>query len=239
MDSPWRRLPWTLPSALLFWGVALWVLANFMGKPADRTVDPAPVEVQLVEQSVPQSAPQGRPAVVHEPKARPMVRPQPAPVMPQVSPHTEQNPVAEKAAVTTSAAVAVPAVAMPGGAAHEGRALDGVVTSVNSGARAGSYDGKGASRGNASANSGARAILRPMPQISDDLREEAFKFAALARFRIAANGSVSVELARPTPNLRLNGILLNSLKKWRFIPAIKNGKPVASTEEIVVKMEVR
>jgi protein TonB len=48
-----------------------------------------------------------------------------------------------------------------------------------------------------------------------------------------------VELVKPTPNPRLNGILLDSLKKWRFIPAIKNGKPVASTEEIVVKIEVK
>ena len=89
------------------------------------------------------------------------------------------------------------------------------------------------------ASSGARAIVRPMPQIPDDLREEAFNSTALARFHIAVDGSVKVELAKPTPNPRLNRILLDSLKKWRFIPAIKNGKPVASTEEIVVKIEVK
>jgi protein TonB len=89
------------------------------------------------------------------------------------------------------------------------------------------------------ASSGARAIVQPMPQIPDDLREEAFNFIALARFHIAVDGSAKVELAKPTPNPRLNWILLDSLKKWRFIPAIKNGKPVASTEEIVVKIEVK
>jgi hypothetical protein len=33
--------------------------------------------------------------------------------------------------------------------------------------------------------------------------------------------------------------LLDSLKKWRFMPAIKSGIPVASTEEILVKIEVK
>jgi protein TonB len=78
-----------------------------------------------------------------------------------------------------------------------------------------------------------------MPQIPDDLREGAFNSTALARFNIAGDGSVTVELAKPTPNPRLNRILLNSLNKWRFIPAIKNGKTVASTEEIVVRIEVK
>jgi protein TonB len=78
-----------------------------------------------------------------------------------------------------------------------------------------------------------------MPQIPDDLREGAFNSAALARFHIAVDGSVKVELAKPTPNPRLNRVLLDSLRKWRFMPEIKNGKPVESTEEIVVKIEVR
>jgi hypothetical protein len=37
----------------------------------------------------------------------------------------------------------------------------------------------------------------------------------------------------------LNRILLDSLKKWRFMPAIRGGKPVATTEEILVKVEVK
>jgi protein TonB len=89
------------------------------------------------------------------------------------------------------------------------------------------------------ASSGARAIVRPMPQIPDDLREEAFSLTALARFHVAIDGSAKVELARPTPNPRLNHILLESLMKWRFMPAIKDGKPVATTEEIVIKVEVK
>ncbi len=89
------------------------------------------------------------------------------------------------------------------------------------------------------ANSGARAILHPKPQIPDDMRDETFKFAPLARFHIAVDGSFNVELVKPTPNPRLNRILLNSLNKWQWFPAIKNGKPVASIEEMNVTIEVR
>ena len=89
------------------------------------------------------------------------------------------------------------------------------------------------------ANSGARAIVNPMPKIPEDLRAEAFKSSALARFHIAVDGSAEVELAKPTPFPRLNRILLDSLKQWRFMPEIKSGKPVASTEEILVKIEVK
>ena len=89
------------------------------------------------------------------------------------------------------------------------------------------------------ASGGARTIIRPMPQIPDDLREEAFNAVAIARFHVAADGSAKVELAKPTPNPRLNHILLETLKKWRFMPAIRNGKPITSTEEVVIKIEVK
>ena len=89
------------------------------------------------------------------------------------------------------------------------------------------------------ASSGARAILQPLPQIPDDLRREAFNSSVLVRFHVAVDGSAEVELTRPTQDVRLNRIVMDSLKKWRFMPAIRDGKPVASTEEILVKIEVK
>lgn len=77
-----------------------------------------------------------------------------------------------------------------------------------------------------------------MPQIPDDLRAGAFNSAALARLHIAVDSSVAVELSKPTAHPGLDRVLLYSLKKWRLIPAIKIGKPVASTEETVVKIAV-
>jgi protein TonB len=237
IDNPWRRLPWTLPTALLIWTVALVGLASFMAKPTHQPTELTPIDAQLIEQTVPVAAHEG-PAAVPKSKPLPLVRPKQAPE----NPHTEQNPEPQKAAVTTNPAVSLPAAAVPG-ASHStpGEGLAAVTgnASANSGAQGGAYDGKGSTRGYIYASSGARAIVRPMPQIPDDLREGTFNSSALARFHIAVDGSATVELAKPTPNPRLNRILLDSLRKWRFIPAIKNGKPVASTEEIIVKVEVK
>src|SRR5208283_862720 len=241
IDNPWRRLPWTLPTALLIWAVSLWGLAYFMGKPTHQLMELPPIDAQLIEQSVP-AATQGRPAAMHKPKPLAPVRPQQAPVIPQMNKRSEQNPATEKTEVTTNANVALPNATAPSGAhatPGEGQPKTAGNTSENSGTQAGSYDGKGSSRGNLYASSGARAIVRPMPQIPDDLREVAFNSTALARFNIAVDGTAKVELVKSTPNPRLNRILLDSLRKWRFTPAIKNGNPVASIEEIVIKIEVK
>ncbi len=178
IDNPWRRLPWTLPAALLIWAVALLGFAYFMEKSAYRPAELLPIDAQVIEQSVP-AATHERPAA-HKPKPLPPVKPQQAPVTHQVSP---------PAAVTTSPAVALPAAAAPAGA--QATATGNI--STNSSAQAGSYNVKGSTRGNIYASSGARAIVRPMPQIPDDLREGAFNSAALARFHIAVDGSATVE----------------------------------------------
>ena len=250
IDSPWHRLPWTLPSALVIWAVALWGLALFMGKPTPLPVETPPIDAQFIEQPVmavtqkeqPAEVRHPRivapkPAALHQPKLPSPARPQPP--LSKESAQTEQNPATQKAEVTTNTVLAVPGPAI--GDSHaipeaKATAATGNIP-VKSGAQTGSSNGKG--RGNMYANSGARAMIRPMPQIPDDLRDGAFHAAALARFHIAADGSVAVELTKPTPNPRLNRLLLDSLKKWRFMPAIKDGKPVASTEEIVVKVEVK
>jgi protein TonB len=62
---------------------------------------------------------------------------------------------------------------------------------------------------------------------------------ATARFHIAVDGSVTVELVKPTQNPRLNRLLLETLKAWKFISAIIDGKPVPSVEVIVVRVQVK
>lgn len=86
---------------------------------------------------------------------------------------------------------------------------------------------------------GARAIYRPKPKIPDDLREDALNAVAVVRFHVAADGTVTVELITPTPNPRLNQVLLDTLKTWRFFPATKNGIPVASTQDLRISVEVK
>lgn len=94
---------------------------------------------------------------------------------------------------------------------------------------------------NASSNigntGGARAIVSPLPKIPDDLRDEAINMTVTARFHIAVDGTVSVELIQPTPNTRLNRLILETLQQWRFFPALSAGQPVASTQEVHLRIQ--
>jgi len=87
-------------------------------------------------------------------------------------------------------------------------------------------------------NHGATIIYQPMPKIPDDLRREAFNTYATARFHIAVDGSATVELLTPSQNPRLNRLLLEALKTWRFAPATDGGNPIASLFDIRVRFAV-
>jgi len=84
----------------------------------------------------------------------------------------------------------------------------------------------------------ARILYKPLPKIPDELRDQAIEMEALARFDIKPDGTATVELVRPTPNPALNRIILDTLRTWRFFPALDAGRPVASTQELRVRLEV-
>lgn len=77
----------------------------------------------------------------------------------------------------------------------------------------------------------ATITARPLPEIPQDLRDEAFNSYAIARFNVADDGSFTVELIKPCSNPRLNQLLLKSLKKWKF-------SAVKSVQEIRVNFKV-
>jgi len=86
---------------------------------------------------------------------------------------------------------------------------------------------------------GARALYKPLPEIPEALRRHTVDVVALARFKVAADGSAQVELVEPTSDTDLNRALLDSLKRWRFFPAMQNGKPVASSVDIRIPVSVK
>jgi protein TonB len=86
---------------------------------------------------------------------------------------------------------------------------------------------------------GARAIYKPVPEIPEALRRQNIEVVAVARFRVAASGSTQVDLVEPTSDPDLNRALLESLKRWRFFPAMQDGKPIASTVDIRIPISVR
>jgi periplasmic protein TonB len=86
---------------------------------------------------------------------------------------------------------------------------------------------------------GARAIFKPMPEIPEALRHRNIELVATARFHIDATGSAHVELTEPTSDPTLNQALLETLQKWRFFPAMEQGKPIASVVDIRIPVSVR
>lgn len=211
-DSPWHRLIWTLPSALTTGIVILWMMAWFTGKPAERLPEPAPVDAQLIEIPPPavKIPPAPRaPKPVAQPKAVSTPVRQVAPVQ-APAPNLEKAPAPTPEEKPAVKSMATPPPAPPAPPANE-----------------------------TTGNSGAQAIVRPMPQIPDDLRQEALSAVAVARFHVSVDGTATVELVKPTQNPRLNRLLLETLKNWRFFPSMKDGKPVASTQELSIKVEVK
>jgi protein TonB len=214
-DDPWRRLPLTLAAAMLISAALLCEFGRIMNRP-ETLPEPKPIEAQIIELPPPETPPPPKPEPVKISKPVAPSKPQPVPEKPQLAARTE----------TTAAPVPLqeqlpPQVQTPPASPLPGPAP----TSRNSTGDSG--------------NMGAQAIDRPLPKIPDDLREQAFSVAAIARFRIAVDGTATVELATPTPNPRLNRLLLDTLRNWKFFPAMKDGKPIASVQEIRVQFEVK
>ena len=215
IDSPWHRLRWTLPTALAIGIATLWTIAYFAGKPEDRLPEPPAVEAQIVE--IPP------PAAAKAPERVEAVKSHQASV--EKTPTPVSTPVKQTAPTQPAAPAQPKADALPVKETPAKQAPPPAVQEKSGTAPAG--------------NSGAQAILRPMPQIPDELRQDALSATAIARFHVAADGTATVELVNPTPNPRLNRLLLDTLKNWRFFPSMKDGKPVASTQDISIKIDVK
>lgn len=173
------------------------------------------------------------------------VAPPPEPASPP--PAAVAKPVIESADASSSTPVAPPRpmalsglvdkeragrqASEPGaGAPGAARAPDATVSNPVAGVRGGTLGG---------GNAGARAIYQPQPEIPETLRHRSIEITAVARFRVAANGSAEVELTEPTADSDLNRAVLGALRKWRFFPATQDGKPVASTLDIRIPISVK
>ena len=104
---------------------------------------------------------------------------------------------------------------------------------------AGEDSGEGSGGGIGSDTVGARAIYAPTPVIPDDLREDVIQTEAVARFNVSFDGASEVTLEKPTSSPRLNQVLLDTLKQWKFFPAVKNGVAIPSSFEVRIPISVQ
>jgi len=236
-DNPWRRLPWLVPvSALISLAAVAGFLSLLMSRP-DVPVASPPLEVQVVELPPTAAAtasepPQSEAPLPAEPQSK-APPPEPPPPPPQVEPdptppsqaapeppprQPPPKPLPPRPLRQMRPAQSPPAISPP--AETPAPQLAPVAPSaVNT--------------------AGARAVYQPLPEIPEALRRHAIELVAVARFTVAANGSAEVELVNPTPDAAFNRLLLEALRKWRFLPKLEGGKPVASVIDIRIPISVR
>ena len=216
-ENPWERLAWIVPLGLIISVLGLWGLGIYLKAPLPQSLELKPIDAQIVE--MPQSDVfQTHPP--EQPKTPPTSQPpQPKPELPSepISPPTRQTDATPEPEIHETPAATSPirdAPVVPKPPIEPSKPLP-------------------------QGGEGARAIFKPVPIIPDDLRQDALSTVAVARFHVASDGTSAVELIVPTPNPKLNRILLDSLKTWRFFPAIKNGVPVSSLQDVRIPVEVR
>lgn len=230
LDQPWRRFAWIGPLAIVFWALVLVAFALVLEQTAAPPEELKPVEARIVELP-PTAGLQGgasapaRPAAQAVPKPKPVVKPKVAPKRHQVKPLAAVPPPSPFGTAKSTAEPAPPA-------AGTAKPSTGTGTGVPGGSGTGSGSGLG------SDSSGARALYAPTPTIPDDLRDETFNAVALAHFKVTYNGDVQVSLTQPTTSPRLNEILLETLKQWRFFPAMKKGVAVDSEFDVRIPITV-
>jgi protein TonB len=245
-DDPWPRLPWLVPTALVLTVLSQMGFLSLLRQPANPAAIPRPVDVQVIELPVTATPPAARPAPPAPPARKPppppkprVEPPTPRPAPPQtearVEPPRDPTPPAAEELVTQAPAAAA-TVPVPPATAAPGTAV-GPPTQAPVAALPPSRAPQGVPGG--TDNMSARAIYKPTPEIPEAFRHRNIEMVAIARFRVAASGSAQVELIEPTSDPDLNRALLESLRRWRFFPAMQAGKPVASTLEIRIPISVK
>ena len=242
-DDPWERLPWLLPLALLLTVLSQMAFLSLLRQPSTPTVVPRPVDVQVMELPVTASAPATQPTppprrspTPPRPRVEPPA-PRPAPSPPQARVEAPRDPTpaveAEPAPAAPSAPATVPA---PPSTASPG-VTTGPPTQVPVAAVPPDRGPQGPPSGTDTMS--ARAIYKPMPEIPDSLRHRTVDLVAVARFRVTVDGSAQVELTQPTGDPDLNRALVETLRRWRFFPAMQAGKPILSTIDIRIPISVK
>ncbi len=230
LDEPGRRLLWTLPLSLLIWLALLMAFSAMLELTAAPPPALQPVEARIVELPPEVGGLQGGPA-----PAKPAVAKPAAVVHHHIETHPhiavrKVKPVARPIPPSTTG-TAKPAVSAP-----ESRSS---AATPEKGAGVSGGSGVGSASGLGSDSTGARAIFAPVPKIPDDLREDTLNTVAIAHFKVSHDGQVQVNLVKPTANPELNEILLETLKQWRFFPAIRSGVAIASEFDIRIPVSIQ
>jgi protein TonB len=84
----------------------------------------------------------------------------------------------------------------------------------------------------------AEVLAAPQPVIPSELHEQCFKSCCIARFHIGPDGKTSVKLLSSSGSEEVDDITLSTLRRWKFRPAMLNGRPVQSTRRVKIEFEI-
>ena len=225
LDEPARRLLWVIPAAIAVWAALLSGFSLILMRTTAPREELTTIEARLVEIPREVGGLQGNGGAIHPAApAVPIVKPRPA---------THAKKVAPMAPVIRSEYGTEKSTKAPGVEEAPGA---GAGTATESG---GAETGEGSGGGIGSDTVGARAIYAPTPVIPDDLREDAIQTEAVARFKVSFDGVSEVTLEKPTSSPRLNQVILDTLKQWKFFPAVHNGVAIESSFEVRIPISVQ
>ena len=240
IDDPRLRLAWVIPVSLILWATLLTLFALVLEITARPSPELQPAELRIVELP-PTAGLQGRATVQHSaavpskpkleaPKPKPHIKIGRATLPPvRMYPAKPKRIGAPLLPPSPSGTAKLPAEVSPPA---------GPASASTGGASAGAGRGTESGSGIGSDSRGARAMYAPKPVIPDSLREEAFQTVAVARFKVTYDGQVQVTLITPTENPQLNELLLETLKGWRFFPAMKSGVAIDSQFDLRIPISV-
>lgn len=220
--SALERLWWEIPLSLFIMGSGLLLFSEFLVPPKTQAPLPLILDIEIANIGSTGPAPRtfprsisSKPRVARK-KQIPKMRPK-SPIAPPSKPPSSK-----------------PAQPRPRQALPQKQAYSSPIKQANSSPASTSRN-----TGPGAMDVSAQAYYRPMPRIPDSLLGEEIHTVALALFRVNVDGISTVELLQATTEPSLNRAILEALRKWRFQPAIRNGKPVESTVELRIPIEVR
>jgi periplasmic protein TonB len=265
LDQPWHRLPAIVGVSLVIWCGVLLAFGLLLELATIAPPSPEPIEAHLIDQPISglRGGGGGSPGAAHvsptpkiakaipvvkaKPKAPHVARPHPVRTLTDdTSPSHEfakALPIAPPAtpdySKLTSKPNSSPPVAQPGRTVGAGEGGVGKGTGAGAGNGVGAGSGTGAGGGFGSGGNGPEPIYSPAPTIPDDMRDEVLEAVAVARFQVSSNGNFVVSLTKPTDFSRLNDVILETLRTWRFHPASRNGVAIDSDAQIRLLITVQ
>ena len=77
------------------------------------------------------------------------------------------------------------------------------------------------------------------PEYSDDARKARVQGTVQLEIVVNADGSVQVDKVQRSLGYGLDQRAIDAVKKWRFMPGKKDGRPVATYVEVLVNFSLR